>query len=213
MGAGTPPTGDIVGSAQRRGTDRHPSIVTSAASVPLLRAEVPIHLTVRRAQQGDPRAFGELYDAHAGRVHALCLRMSGDPAHAEELLQDVWVRAWRRLATFRGESSFATWLHRLAVNEILQQARSDRRRRARVVPETEHASPPPLVASRSSDPAITMDLECALAALPDVLRQVFVLHDVEGYQHHEIAEWLDCPVGTSRSHLFRARRLLREYLR
>ncbi len=179
---------------------------------PSHRHEVPIDITVRRAQQGDPDAFGILYDAHASRVYAICLRMARDPGRATELVQDVFVRVWSRLGSFRGESGFATWLHRLAVNVVLQQGRADQRRRDRVMAEADLGSVTPPVAGRWSDPGTRLDLEAALAVLPEDLRQVFVLHDVEGYQHDEIATLLECPVGTSRSHLFRARRILRERL-
>lgn len=176
------------------------------------RHEVPIDVTVRRAQHGDPDAFALLYDAHAPRIHAVCLRLSGDPAEAAELLQDVFVRAWERLASFRGEAAFGTWLHRLAVNVVLQRGRAGRRRRQRVVTTADLVADPPPRAAATVDPGLRLDLEEAVAALPDVLRQVFVLHDVEGHQHAAIADLLDMPLGTCRSHLFRARRLLRERL-
>lgn len=176
------------------------------------RREASIDVTVRRAQQGDPEAFGVLYDAHAPRVHAICLRLAGDPAEAAELVQDVFVRAWERLDSFRGDSAFGTWLHRLAVNVVFQRGRSARRRRQRVTVAADLAHDPPPASIAGDDPGARMDLERAVATLPDVLRQVFVLHDVEGYQHPEIAELLGVPVGTCRSHLFRARRQLREHL-
>lgn len=179
---------------------------------PLYRCEVPIEVTVRRAQNGDAEAFGVLYDSHAPRVHALCLRLAGDPAEAAELMQDVFVRAWERLGSFRGESAFGTWLHRLAVNVVFQRGRATRRRRKRVAVEGDLAHLPPSPEARTRDPGTRLDLERAVAQLPPVLRRVFVLHDVEGYQHAEIADLLEVPVGTCRSHLFRARRLLREEL-
>ncbi len=129
-----------------------------------------------------------------------------------DLVQDVFVRAWSQLDSFRGESAFGTWLHRLAVNVVLQQRRADRRRRGRIIGEADLPIGSPPAATRPVDPATRLDLEDALAALPELLRDVFVLHDVEGYRHDEIAKLLGCPVGTSRSHLFRARRLLRERL-
>lgn len=174
--------------------------------------EVPIDVTVRRAQQGDPDAFGTLYDAHAGRVYALCLRLAGDPGRATELAQDVFVRAWERLDSFRGESAFGTWLHRLAVNVVFQEGRADRRRRQRVTLGEDLGTPTPDAPGRGNEPGVRLDLERAVAALPNLLREVFVLHDVEGYQHGEIAALLGLPVGTCRSHLFRARRQLREAL-
>ncbi len=164
--------------------------------------------TVTRAQQGDPSAFRELYDAHVGRVHALCLRLAGNREEAEDHTQDVFVRVWERLASFRGESAFTTWLHRLTVNEVLQARRSAGRRAARVLLSGE-----PEVLERPR-PAVapSPDLSQAIAALPEGARTVFVLHDVEGYQHEEIGRLLGIAGGTSKAQLFRARRLLREAL-
>lgn len=188
------------------------SATRSLPFLPRHRREEPIDVIVRRAQQGDPDAFGVLYDTHAPRIHAVCLRLSGDPAQASELLQDTFVRAWERLGTFRGESQFGTWLHRLAVNVVFQQGRAARRRRQRVVVVADLATEPPATPASGRDPGARLDLEKAIATLPGVLRQVFVLHDVEGFEHATIAELLGLPVGTCRSHLFRARRMLRERL-
>lgn len=175
--------------------------------------EAPIDSDVLRAQRGDARAFAALYDAHAGRVHAVCLRMSGDPVRAADLVQEVFVRAWQGLATFRGDAAFGTWLHRLTINVVLQGARGDTRRRRRVRPEGDLPEPVPERPAALDDPGLRLDLEQAVAALPQGLRTVFVLHDVEGYRHEEIGALLELPVGTCRSHLFRARRRLREMLR
>jgi RNA polymerase sigma-70 factor, ECF subfamily len=165
--------------------------------------------TVRQAQQGDPIAFRALYEAHVGRVYALCLRIAGDVAEAEEHTQDVFVRAWQQLGSFRGESAFSTWLHRLAVNEVLQGRRSAGRRSARVhLAEDGGAS----VAAGIQQPAPAGDLGRAIAALPPGARAVFVLHDVEGYRHDEIAQLTGIAEGTSKAQLHRARRLLREAL-
>jgi RNA polymerase sigma-70 factor (ECF subfamily) len=168
-----------------------------------------VNETVRRAQQGDQAAFQELYEAHVGRVYAICLRLARDQAEAEEHTQDVFVRVWQRLATFREESAFSTWLHRLAVNEVLQSRRAAGRRSARVM----LAENPATLESRSrAAPAPTSDLERAIAGLPEGARAVFVLHDVEGYQHEEIARISGIAEGTSKAQLHRARRLLREAL-
>jgi RNA polymerase sigma-70 factor (ECF subfamily) len=177
-----------------------------------LAREVAIDATVIRARDGDPEAFARLYDTHAPRIHAVCLRLSGDPAQAGELLQDVFVRAWQRLGSFRGESAFGTWLHRLAINVVLQAARGNQRRTRRVSLGDDLKVAGIDGPVRMAEPGLRLDLEQAVAGLPDILRAVFVLHDVEGFQHGEIAALLDIPVGTSRSHLFRARRLLREVL-
>lgn len=186
----------------------NPSLLLPAT----LAREAVIDATVIRARNGDADAFARLYDAHAPRIHAVCLRLSGDPARAGELLQDVFVRAWERLDSFRGDSAFGTWLHRLAVNVVLQRGRGDQRRTRRVALGGDMAPRGIDGRARMPEPGLRLDLEQAVASLPDVLRQVFVLHDAEGYQHSEIAALLDIPIGTSRSHLFRARRLLREVL-
>ena len=167
--------------------------------------------SIRRAQSGDVDAFELLYREHAGRVYALCLRLkAGDTAEATELMQDVFIKAWRRLETFRGECAFSSWLHRLAVNTMLENARGDNRRIARVLPMDDTSR---LVgAARSSGIDLKMDMEDAIASLPKGARLAFVLHDVEGYQHQEIAEQLGVSVGTIKAQLHRARRLLRERL-
>ncbi len=166
---------------------------------------------IRRAQSGDVNAFEQLYREHSPRIYALCLRLkAGDSPDATELLQDVFVKAWRRLNTFRGDCAFASWLHRLAVNTMLESARSDGRRTARVLPmeDTSRLAD----AARSSGIELKMDMENAIATLPRGARLAFVLHDVEGYQHQEIAEQLGVTVGTVKAQLHRARRLLRERL-
>jgi RNA polymerase sigma-70 factor (ECF subfamily) len=166
---------------------------------------------IQRAQAGDVDAFELLYREHAGRIYALCLRLKGgDSTDATELMQDVFIRAWRRLSTFRGESAFSSWLHRLTVNTMLENARGDQRRIARVLPmdDTSRLAG----AARSSGIDLKMDMEDAIASLPKGARLAFVLHDVEGYQHQEIAEQLSVSVGTVKAQLHRARRLLRERL-
>jgi RNA polymerase sigma-70 factor (ECF subfamily) len=166
---------------------------------------------IRRAQSGDLNAFELLYREYAGRVYALCLRLkAGDTTEATELMQDVFIKAWRRLETFRGECAFSSWLHRLAVNTMLENARGDSRRIARVLPmdDTSRLAG----AARSSGIDLKMDMEDAIASLPKGARLAFVLHDVEGYQHQEIAYQLGVSVGTIKAQLHRARRLLRERL-
>ncbi|HSB55800.1 MAG TPA: RNA polymerase sigma factor [Gemmatimonadales bacterium] len=165
--------------------------------------------TVRRAQQGDHAAFRTLYQEHIGRVYAVCLRLDGNVGEAEEHAQDVFVRVWERLASFRGESAFSTWLHRLTVNVVLHARRTAGRRGSRVT-----LADDPLELDAVAAPAAqpTEDLNQAIARLPAGARMVFVLHDVEGYQHDEIASLLDIAEGTSKAQLFRARRLLREML-
>ncbi|HEY8852409.1 MAG TPA: sigma-70 family RNA polymerase sigma factor [Gemmatimonadaceae bacterium] len=166
---------------------------------------------VRRAQAGDVDAFELLYREHSPRIYGFCLRLkAGDKSDATELLQDVFIRAWRRLDTFRGDCAFVSWLYRLAINTMLENARSDKRRTARVLPmeDTSRLAG----AARSSGVESRMDMESAIASLPKGARLAFVLHDVEGYQHQEIAEQLSVTVGTVKAQLHRARRLLRERL-
>jgi len=164
---------------------------------------------VRRAQQGDQAAFEALYRQHVGRVYALCLRLTADAAEAEELTQDAFVRVWERLASFRGESAFSTWLYRVTVNVVLLRFRSTRRRLLRVFSTDDPAA---LERPAADAGGAALDLDRAVAALPPGARQVFVLHDVEGYRHEEIAQLAGIAVGTSKAQLFRARRLLREAL-
>jgi RNA polymerase sigma-70 factor (ECF subfamily) len=168
-----------------------------------------VNETVRRAQAGDRAAFRELYDTHVGRVFAVCLRMAGDRAQAEEYTQDAFVQAWERLGSFRGESAFGTWLHRLTVNQVLLSRRAAQRRGARVgLTDDERA----IEGEARGSTGLGRDLEQAIAALPEGARTVFVLHDIEGYQHEEIGRLLGIAAGTSKAQLFRARRLLREAL-
>ena len=160
------------------------------------------------AATGDAHAFERLYRAHVARIHSLARRMLSED-EADETTQDVFVRAWQKLATFRGESAFGTWLHRLAVNVILARRAELATRRQRY---HDDEAPLELVSARRSGPEDAMDFEEALGRLPDGARQVFVLHDVEGYRHEEIAEMLGCVVGTSKSQLHRARMALRRHL-
>ena len=165
---------------------------------------------VRQAQAGDLVAFERLYRANERKVFGLCFRLSSDPALAEELTQEVFVRAWRKLSSFRGESAFSSWLYPLTVNVALSERRSRRRRDARIVATEDPASLER--APRSPAPEAGFDLEKAMAALPPGARAVFVLHDVEGRTHEEIAQLLGLAPGTSKAQLHRARRLLREAL-
>lgn len=165
---------------------------------------------VARAQAGDQSAFRDLYRQHAGRVYALCLRLTGDVRDAEERTQDVFVRLWDKLGSFRGDSAFSSWLHRLAVNVVFNEQRTTSRRERRVTP----AADPAVLEKTPRGPieGLSIDLERAIAELPDGAREVFVLFDIEGYGHGEIAELTGIAEGTSKAQLFRARRLLREKL-
>ena len=165
------------------------------------------------AKKGDAAAFEALYNVHKRRVYSLCLRMIGNAAEAEDLTQEAFLQMFRKIGTFRGEAAFSTWLHRLTVNEVLQARRSAGRRNARVTlaadPLELEAAPAP---AGGNPGAGSSDLAQAIARLPAGARMVFVLHDVEGYQHDEVAALLDIAEGTSKAQLFRARRLLREML-
>lgn len=163
---------------------------------------------VTLALRGDTAAFERLYRATVPRIHSLTRRMGGDDL-AEDLTQEVYIRAWQKLETFRGDAAFGTWLHRLAVNLILSRRETIRRREARQVSGSGRLES---IAGRSSTPGLKMDLEAALTRLPDGARQVFVLYDVEGYSHEEIGRMMGITDGTSKSQLHRARMLLREYL-
>ena len=156
---------------------------------------------------GNERALEALYRLHAGRVHAVGLRLTADPSRAEEIVQDVFLQVWRRIGSYEGRSRFSTWLYRLAVNRSLDALRGDAGAR-RERPETEAALRP----ARPNGTEAAMDLESAIGSLPEGARIVFVLHDVEGYRHEEIASLSGIAPGTSKAQLFRARRLLRERL-
>ena len=164
---------------------------------------------IEAAQSGNMDAFAALFRSHHRRIYTLCLRMTGDTGSAEDLTQDTFVRAWRSLGNFRGGAKFSTWLHRIAVNTVTSHGRRHRHwlswRR-----ETPDSLPEP--ADPAGSPGTQRDLEHAIVQLPERARQVFVLVDVEGYSHDEVAAALGIAPGTSKAHLFRARSLLRELL-
>ena len=163
---------------------------------------------VALAAAGDQQAFERLYRAHVARIHSLVRRMVGGDGDADELVQDAFVRAWQRLSTFRGEAAFGTWLHRLTVNLVLNWQKSKTRGRKLFDDDTMIDASP----SRSRSPESQMDLEAALELLPKGARQIFVLHDVEGFRHEEIAQMLEITSGTSKAQLHRARMLMRKHL-
>lgn len=165
---------------------------------------------VAQAQAGDADAFERLYRENVGRVYAVCLRMTADRTLAEDLTQEAFIRAWNKIGSFRGASAFSTWLHRLTVNVVLSDIRARKRHTDRVIHTddlTRFEQP-----ARESKSHARVDLEKAIAGLPDGARKVFVLHDVKGYRHNEIADMLGLATGTSKAQLHRARRLLREVL-
>ena len=191
----------------------------SPSDTPRADTAVTIHdaALVARARGGDAEAFERLYRTHAPRIYALSLRLTADSQHAAELTQDVFVRAWEGLSSFRGESALTSWLHRLTVNAHLMMLRAERRRTQRVALEDDLAdprdeSPRPSRATASPDIEGAIDLERAIARLPRGARTAFVLHEVEGYSHEEIAALTGLAAGTLRAHLHRARRLLMEMM-
>jgi RNA polymerase sigma-70 factor, ECF subfamily len=163
---------------------------------------------VALAAAGDGSAFERLYQTHVARIHSLTRRMLGSD-HADEVTQDIFVRTWQKLGTFRGDSAFSTWLHRLALNVVIERRRSFAIYRGRMSDDPtalDFATVPPARAD------LRVDFEHAIERLPPGAREIFVLHDVEGYKHREIAELLDITSGTSKRQLHRARMLLREQL-
>ena len=165
---------------------------------------------IRRAQARDMLAFERLYRMHVSRVHAICLRMTANINRAEEMTQKAFLTVWEKLPMFRGESAFTSWLHRVAVNTVLADLRSENRRTRHVFATADPAvfEVPP----RGPTVGIRLDLDQAIATLPPQARAVFVLHDVEGWHHHEIARELGVATGTSKAQLHRARKLLQEAL-
>src|SRR6187399_523208 len=170
---------------------------------------------VERCRSGELGAFEELYRAHSGRLYSLAVRMLGNPADAEDLLQEIFLSAHRKLDSYRGEAALGTWLYRLAMNQILDHVRSRAARSGQLTDGLDDAS---LIADatghRLADRAIDrIDLERALAELPEGCRAAFVLHDVEGLEHKEVSEVLGIAEGTSKSQVHKARLRLRGLLR
>ena len=163
---------------------------------------------VAAAASGDVRAFERVYRRHVARIHTTAARMLGTE-EADDATQDVFVRVWQRLGQFRGESAFGTWLFRLAINVFLSRREAVVRRAARHVDDAARIDTLP---TRSGAPELAMDFETAMQRLPPGMRQIFVLHDIEGYKHEEIAAMLGIAQGTSKSQLHRVRMALRKYL-
>ncbi len=169
----------------------------------------PLSADVAAAAQGDRHAFERVYRTHVDRVYSLCVRMLGDRALAEEVTQDVFVRVWDKLPGFRGDSAFSTWVHRVAVNVVLSRRKAIGAQQARSVDDPLAQE---MAQSRPVSVGDRLDLEAAIAGLPNGARRVFVLHDVEGYTHEEIGEELGITPGGSKAQLHRARMLLRAAL-
>lgn len=175
-----------------------------------VRAQPPEGALVAAARGGDMQAFERLYRMHNGKVMGLCLRMTRRRDVAEDCVQQTFIRAWRNLSAFEGRSAFGTWLHRIAVNEVLTQARNHGTRIESDDDAVADAEATPHEGVREHDAADVMDVERALATLPAGSRHVVVLQAVYGYSHEECAEMLGIAVGTCKAQLHRGRRLLRE---
>lgn len=183
----------------------------AAAVSNAVRVAVGDSTDVALAAGGDRQAFERLYRTHSTRVFSLCARMSGSRTRGEELTQDVFVRTWEKLPQFRGESAFSTWLHRLAVNVVLNARKSEGKVASRTG-QSDAGDEPWDEIARAPMHIERMDLADAISRLPAGARNVFVLHDVEGYKHEEIAEMMGITSGGSKAQLHRARLLLREAL-
>jgi len=190
------------------------------AGLPERKADsVSLKATVRLAQQGDAAAFETIFQLHSRRVYALCLRMLSDPVEAEDLAQEAFLQLFRKIHTFRGESAFSSWLHRLTANVVLM---SFRRKKPQAISldemmRSDDDNEMPRVELGATDPRLSgvcdrMNLQTAVEALPEGYRLMFLLHDVHGYEHNEIAQMLDCSIGNSKSQVHKARKRLREVL-
>jgi RNA polymerase sigma-70 factor, ECF subfamily len=203
---------------------RKSRIIKLKSKPPEMRQRKPdsssLNETIRLAQQGDASAFEEIYRLHARRVYSLCLRMLGDPVEAEDLAQEAFLQLFRKIHTFRGESAFSSWLHRLTANVVLM---SFRRKKAVVASldeitriNDEDSVPRWEIGVQDLRLAGVFDrvnLQAAVEQLPEGYKRMFLLHDVHGYEHNEIAGILECSIGNSKSQLHKARKRLRELLR
>jgi RNA polymerase sigma-70 factor (ECF subfamily) len=174
---------------------------------------------IERAKQGDAKSFEVLYELHKRRVYSLCLRMTSNTAEADDLTQEAFLQLFRKIGTFRGESAFSTWLHRMAVNVVLMQLRKkglpEVSLEEQLEPQQEDGprrdfGAPDLSLTGSID---RVNLQRAIERLPAGYKTIFVLHDIEGYEHNEIAELLHCSIGNSKSQLHKARLKLRDLLK
>ena len=178
-------------------------------------SELTDYELTQRSSKGDMVAFEEVYQRHHRRVYSICLRMLKNTTEAEDLTQDVFIQLHRKIGSFRGDSAFTTWLHRLTVNQVLMHFR---KRNVKFEKTTEEGETPVQVVAGSGNPrkmpvVDKIALEHAIAQLPNGYRNVFVLHDIEGYEHEEVARILGCSVGTSKSQLHKARLKLRKLIK
>ena len=203
----------------RRTPTKRASLIVQDAAKPLKPDAASLKESIRLAQQGDAAAFENIYQLHSRRVYALCLRMIGDPVEAEDLTQEAFLQLFRKIHTFRGESAFSSWLHRLTANIVLMRFRKKRPVSVSLEemtrPDDEQKRPTFEIGApdvRLSGLFDRLNLHAALEQLPEGYKSMFLLHDVHGYEHNEIASLLGCSVGNSKSQLHKARKRLRELL-
>jgi RNA polymerase sigma-70 factor (ECF subfamily) len=194
------------------GVNNNKGFIKTAEKIDLVSAK-DFELT-QAAANGNMMAFEEIYNRHHRRVYSICLRMLQNATEAEDLTQDVFIQLHRKIGSFRGDSAFTTWLHRLTVNQVLMHFR---KRNVKFEKTTEEGETPVQIVSGTSNPmkmpvVDKIAIEDAIGQLPDGYKNVFVLHDVEGYEHEEVARILGCSVGTSKSQLHKARLKLRKLL-
>jgi RNA polymerase sigma-70 factor, ECF subfamily len=189
-----------------------PNVAQESAPVESSQYELQL---ARRIASGDMQAFEELYNRYHRRVYNLCLRMTNDVSEAEDLAQEIFIHVYRKIGSFRGESAMMTWLHRVTVNKVLMHFRKNSVRRERMTEDGE--SPEPVVKNAETPSQMQavdrIALDRAIAQLPPGYRAVFILHDVEGYEHAEVAQICGTAVGTSKSQLHKARKKLYELLK
>lgn len=167
--------------------------------------EAPLTQWITKAKEGDKNAFGQLYELHVGKVYSLALRMLADPGHAEDATQELFIKVWHQLPSFRGDSQFSTWLHRIAINTVVDFSR-------RLKPVQPLGEIEPCAAQAPSDNLELSELEQGIWRLPEQARKVFVLFALEGYRHQEIAQLLGIAEGSSKAQYHRARQLLKEWI-
>lgn len=205
------PTGRRPVGGQRNPAMRPSNPVVNVA----VRAGLGDQELVARHRQGDTDAFGEIYRRHAARLYGVAYRMVGNAGDAEDLLQEIFLQAHRKLGGFRGQSALVTWLYRLAMNHCLDHLRSKASRMTRATGSLDADDvPPPAAPAGAVELTVSrLDLERAIAQLPEGCRAAFLLHDVEGFEHREVAEMLGIAEGTSKSQVHKARLRLRGTLR
>src|SRR5258708_23679814 len=202
-----------------RSSTQQAATSTLEAGKPLKPDAPSLKEAIRLAQQGDAAAFETIYELHSRRVYALCLRMIGDPVEAEDLTQEAFLQLFRKIHTFRGESAFSSWLHRLTANIVLMRFRKKRLAAVSLdeLTRSDEERERPIIEFGAPDLRLVgvfdrVNLQTAIEHLPEGYKSMFVLHDVHGFEHNEIATMLGCSVGNSKSQLHKARKRLRELL-